>query len=256
MDLHQYEDLKFELSAILREVGGSAAPMARGASIAAALPPLLADCELCVRVSEAVFHFFAKYQARLYSSPDGRADLAARGGLCRLHARQFEAIAASREAATALAPVLMRQADALRRVAAAGVAPVLAGDMVADMLPGGATCPACKIASQVEGQAVRGVAELVMRSGADVPHNRSAICLPHLGRLVAAIPDAARGRAVLVRGAALLERTAEDASRFAMKQDAIRRDIVSKEESAAAARAARVLLEDPNAQYEPAAPIR
>ncbi|WP_288049934.1 hypothetical protein, partial [Acidiphilium sp.] len=81
---------------------------------------------------------------------------------------------------------------------------------------------------------------------------RSALCLPHLGRLVGALADGAARRALLLREAALLERLAEDAQRFALQQDAVRRDISSKEDLAAAERSARVLLDHPAAQYEPA----
>ena len=78
----------------------------------------------------------------------------------------------------------------------------------------------------------------------------SALCVPHLGRLIGALPvDATRG--TLLRQATLMERLAEDAQHFALRQDAARRDTLSREGYAAAERAARVLLEHPNAQHEP-----
>ena len=46
-----------------------------------------------------------------------------------------------------------------------------------------------------------------------------------------------------------MERLAEDASRFALKQDAARQGSMSKEERDAAWRAARVLLDAPQAQH-------
>ena len=47
-----------------------------------------------------------------------------------------------------------------------------------------------------------------------------------------------------------MERVAEDASRFALKQDAARQGSVNKQEREAAWRAARVLLEAPQAQSD------
>ena len=59
---------------------------------------------------------------------------------------------------------------------------------------------------------------------------------------------------MLRRQAALMERVAEDASRFALKQDAARQGTMSKQEREAAWRAARVLLEAPQAQYDAGSP--
>jgi DnaJ-domain-containing protein 1 len=60
---------------------------------------------------------------------------------------------------------------------------------------------------------------------------------------------------LLCRQATLMERLAEDASRFALKQDAARQGTVNKQEREAAWRAARVLLEAPQAQYDAASPV-
>ncbi|MEO8716481.1 MAG: hypothetical protein ABI369_15865 [Acetobacteraceae bacterium] len=215
------------------------------------LSPLLPRCELCSRLIETVFQFFARYQSELYANRQVQDDLAKRGGFCRFHARQFEAIAATREAATGLAPVLTHQADALRRIAEAAPAPAQAGAMVADLVGGGQCCPACAVAREAEAEAIRRLAVLMARDGADIVHARSAFCLPHLGRLVAALEDQEAAFVLLLRQAELMERLAEDARRYALKHDALRRDAASKEDLAAAARAGRVLLEHPNAQYEP-----
>jgi hypothetical protein len=85
-------------------------------------------------------------------------------------------------------------------------------------------------------------------------HDRSALCLPHLAPLLAAVPEAAPRGVLLARQAALMERLAEDAQRFALQQDAARRDRASQEDLAAADRAARVLLDHTEAQYDRAAP--
>ena len=81
-------------------------------------------------------------------------------------------------------------------------------------------------------------------------HARSAVCLPHMRLLAAAMPSAAADALLLRRQAALMERVAEDAARFALKQNAARQGSLSKEERDAASCAARVLLEAPHAQYD------
>jgi hypothetical protein len=240
-----------------RLAGGLAALRARasGAGPAAPvadeppLPAVLADCEVCAAIAGAVEPFLARAQAELYGSAQAQADLAARGGFCRAHARQFEAVAAGREAATALGPVLLRQAGELRRIAAGAPTPVQAAAMVDGLLPDGGHCPACAVARRAEAAALELLAAAVRRDGARAVHARSALCLPHLRLLVAVLPGG-EVAALLRRQAALMERLAEDASRFALKQDAARQGSVSRQEREAAARAARVLLEAPQAQHE------
>jgi len=215
------------------------------------LSPLLPLCEICVRLAQTMFNYLASYQAQLYGSPGVLDDLAGRGGFCRLHARQFEAIAAPREVAIGLAPVLANQSTQLRRIAATGPASKTAGDMIAALLPTGRTCPACAVARQTEMQELRKLAVLVAEKGPGVVHRRSALCTPHLARLAGAVRDPGNVQALLLRQADLLERLEEDARRFALKHDAVTRYAASKEELAVADRAPRVLLEHPNAQYEP-----
>ena len=217
----------------------------------APLAPLLPGCEVCRAIADAVFDAIASLQAELSADRAAQEDLARRGGFCRVHAEQFRKIAATREAATAFAPVLRAQAMALHRLAASNPPPALAADSVADLLPNGASCPVCAVARQREATQISALVALIAARGPDIVHARSALCLPHLGRLVGALADGAARRALLLREAALLERLAEDAQRFALQQDAVRRDISSKEDLAAAERSARVLLDHPAAQHEP-----
>jgi hypothetical protein len=145
--------------------------------------------------------------------------------------------------------VLLHQAGELRRIAAATPSPTQAAGLVGGLLPDGGRCPACAVAHQAETVAVQGLAAVVRRDGAMAAHARSAICLPHLRLLLAALPGSETA-ALLRRQATLMERLAEDASRFALKQDAARQGTVNKQEREAAWRAARVLLEAPQAQYD------
>lgn len=246
------EDLAQRLAAVRARLADGDATTTVALPAEAPLAPLLPGCEVCAAVGRDVFDVLARTQAVLYADLAAQQDLACRGGFCRFHARQFEMIAASRETATAFAPVLLRQAAALRRIAAADPPSAPAAELVADLLPTGATCPVCSVARQTEATAIAGLAALVAARGAEAAHARSALCLPHLGRLVGALPAGAARRTLLLRQAALMERLAEDAQRFALQQDAVRRDTSSKEDLAAAERSARVLLDHPEAQHEPA----
>jgi small GTP-binding protein len=215
-----------------------------------AVAPLLAGCEVCAAIAGASFDFLTRYQLALYSDRATQNDLARRGGFCRAHARQFEAVAATREAATTYAPLLLRQSEALRRIAASA-SPQGPAREVARLLPSGASCPVCEVARQVERSAIDSIVAAIRAGHIKPGYDRSALCLPHLSRLVAHLPPDAV-RQTILRQAALLARLAEDAQRFALRHDAYRRDLLTKEDYAAVERASRVLLDHPNAQYDPA----
>ena len=233
-----------EISArIQRDDTACAAP----ASASAPLTPLLPGCEVCRSIADAVFDALARNQAVLPADRAAQADLARRGGFCRFHAAQFQRIAATREAGATFAPVLLAQAAALRGIDPAD--PDAAGHVAA--LPAdGVSCPICAVARQAEARAVAGLAALIAHQGGAAAHDRTALCLPHLAPLLAEVPEAAERGVLLARQAGLMERLAEDAQRFALQQDALRRDRASQEDLAAAERAARVLLDHPAAQYE------
>ncbi len=66
----------------------------------------------------------------------------------------------------------------------------------------------------------------------------SAVCLTHLGMLAEALTDdSSLLRALAAHHAELLERVAEDMRAFALKHDAVRRPLETREEQTAAERA-------------------
>jgi small GTP-binding protein len=247
------EALLSPLADLRRRIDATAAPPAQPAmDEPLPLSPLLPACEICNHLAHAMFDFFASYQLRLYGSSRLQDEFATRGGFCRLHAREFEAIAAAREVAVGLAPVLAHQSSELRRIAKLSTSPSVSAGLIAELLPTGRTCPACAVAREVEGREIGRLAALVADQGPGVVHRRSALCTPHLSRLAGGMRDPRHVEALILRQAELLERLEEDARRFALNYDARRRYAASKEELAVAGRVSRVLHEDPHTQYEPA----
>lgn len=237
-------DLGERLVGLAGRIDAVAPPDAAGERIAPSLP----GCEICAAIDEAMFGFFASYQRRLYADPAAQGELAAAGGFCRLHVGPFQAIAASRETALALAAVLTVTAARLRRLAEASPPPGAAA--IARLLPDGGRCPACLVARRSEGAAIGALVARVARFGADVVHRRSMLCLPHLAALAGRIDAPAPRRALSRRQAALMARLADDASRLALKHDAGQQGAASDEELRAPADAARVLLGRETARFE------
>jgi hypothetical protein len=213
----------------------------------ATLPALPPGCEVCSAIADAVWQYFTHAQATLYGDPRAQEDFAARGGFCRPHAQGFAKIAAARETATAMWPLLLHHADAIRRLAAGNPTPERASAALRSLTEEAVRCPACEVAAAAEATAINRLADVVRRQGPLAVHERSALCLPHAAHLLAVTPAACTS-VLLRRQAASLERLAEDASRLALQQDAARLGEASKQERQAPVRIARVLQEAPEAQ--------
>ena len=207
------------------------------AELAADIPP----CEICARIDQAVFDFIASYQGRLSRDPAARAELAHRHGLCGPHSWQFERVAAPREICMAFAEILEAQAASLRMVAHRKPGAALACEAVQQRPPNALHCPVCDIALASQSASVAALAAHLDASPV-IPPRFPAICLPHLGPLLAALNGPAMRNALRQREADLLDRFADDMRRFALKQDAARRWALNQEELTATQRGSRMLV--------------
>ncbi len=206
---------------------------------AQSLPPNLPDCGVCQQVEQAVFDALTALQGRLRRDPGARASFGLAGGLCGPHTREFAANAAPREICVAFAPVLDKQAQALRALAA--------GDPIARDAPEPAgRCLVCEIA---DGVAARSLEDLLAHARMKrAPQTLYATCCqPHLRRLAAGLADDPVLRSILTEQASILERRADDMRRFALKQDASLRDLISDEERRSAKSGIDALVGVPDA---------
>jgi small GTP-binding protein len=139
-----------------------------------AISSTVQDCEVCAHVANEVFSFLAQYQHQLRGNRAVQDDLARRHGLCPLHLRQFEAIAAPREICTGFAMVLEEQARHLRSsIKGCALSPRVC-DEIQQGLPTTATCRVCEAAQQAVSAGIAKVAEHLERDRAALP-NLSAI---------------------------------------------------------------------------------
>ena len=201
----------------------------------------IAPCAVCQSVEQGVIDLLMSYQGRLARDPVARADLADRQGLCGPHTWQFERVAAPREVCTAFAMVLESQAARLRTEAAEP-------DRRCEAIgPDIGRCPVCEVAAVLEAKAAALLAAQISVSGSPLPRNLCAICLPHLGAVLAGVKDSVAREGLLRRQADLLDRLADDMRRFTLKQDAAQRWALNQEEIGAAQRGSRVLVGAPTA---------
>jgi hypothetical protein len=193
-------------------------------------------CEICARINEALWNFLCRFQYDIGTQHDEQQSLAERGGLCSFHTWQYESIASPQGTCAGFSPLLDRLAEELRTVAATGDIGRAIEDLVSD--PEG--CAMCAVHARAEAEAIS-VTTRRLSKDAQSLDALSAICLPHLALLAAAIEDPALKHRLLEREAAILERLSEDMKRYALKRDAVCRYLLTEEETGAARRALLLL---------------
>jgi hypothetical protein len=187
-------------------------------------PPVATACQVCTAVFDAQFAFLARYQYELSARRTVQHAHAACDGFCPLHTWHYEQVASPRGVCTAYPALLNRLADRLRARAADGARWRDAGAPLLDP-----HCPVCHVRWATEDRIL-----------ATAPG--SPLCLPHLELLLRRTEDASLRQRLLARHGALMERLAEDLQRYAIKFDALRRQLASREETDAALRALQLLV--------------
>jgi GTP-binding protein EngB required for normal cell division len=186
-----------------------------------------AGCSICGSVLEATFRFLSKYQYDLTIRPEVQQEHAKRNGFCPLHTWQYEGISSPYGVCTAYPSLAHSVASQLNQIADCGCS---SGRHIDELISSYQTCPACEVRRRAEAQAVADAAGSITRTDAndrEVP----ACCLFHLASVTRLLGcDSPESRKLIAAHAALLERTAEDLKRYALKHDALRRYLTSEEE--------------------------
>jgi hypothetical protein len=106
------------------------------------------------------------------------------------------------------------------------------------------SCCACRAQREIQERAIR---EILDRLGAgDQPETNPlpVLCLPHLSILLRKVSDPALAQTLIEFEAALFERLAENMLRYALKHDALCRELQSEDERVAYHRALCQLVGD------------
>jgi len=183
-------------------------------------------CEICARVFKQLLEFLRHYQYELSTRPDVQKRHAGNGGFCALHTWHYEQIASPHGVCTSYPALLSQIADSLRRAAHRDAT---AGEMAGEVPV--LHCPACEVRWKAEDEAVQGLITRRMKSGSLNRMALSPLCLPHLHLVLARSTDDVELRRYLLEYEAdMLERTAEDMQRYAIRHDGLRRALTSAEE--------------------------
>jgi hypothetical protein len=204
----------------------------------------LRPCEICTRVKDVVWDFTCKFQYELATNEDEQRRFAGHGGFCRFHTWQYQAMASTYAISTSYPALLDHLASSLR----AGGVPAQASAGTASPSPALTTnCALCTARAAAETSAVGELADKLSQDRAQALRSLSAICLPHLARLVEALDGGELVRKLLDHEAGILERLSADMKRFAWKHHGARRVQQTQEEITAAARTLLVVAGHRNA---------
>jgi hypothetical protein len=186
-------------------------------------------CHVCARLTEAVHEFLSKEQYSLATDPQRQASHAQEGAFCTLHAWQYESIASPQGLCLAYAPVL--DASACDLHAATGATdPAALLRAVEAAFPAADGCRICGFLAEQE----RGIAsDVAVRLASTTDQFRPGLCILHLRSVLEAGLPPETARELVASEAEALERCARDMRMYALKHDAIRRELVTEEERTA-----------------------
>ncbi len=186
-------------------------------------------CSICGAILEAILRFLSEYQYELTINPKVQQEHARRGGFCPLHTWQYENISSPYGVCVAYPELVHRIAAELKGFADEIGRRGESMERVRRLLPTTKTCRVCEVRIAVEKKAVQDIAEITLRATAPDAHV-PACCLSHLIMAAEATGPGEPARRLFHSHASLLERTAEDLQRYALKHDALRRYLTSEEE--------------------------
>jgi GTP-binding protein EngB required for normal cell division len=191
-------------------------------------------CRICGAILDAVFKFLSRYQYDLTINEETQQEHAQRNGFCPLHTWQYENISSPYGVCTSYPALAHHIAAKLMDVSHGMLNGFCSSTDLEEFLPTTTTCRICEVRNNAERKAVKDAASTAREALAAHQSRLPACCLQHL-TLVAEMLGTCVAAQVLIRShAALLERTAEDLQRYALRHDALRRHLTSDEERSAA----------------------
>jgi hypothetical protein len=191
-------------------------------------------CAVCDHLAARASAFFAQWQYALYADERARSEYATGPGLCPLHLWQLEGISSLVGAAVAHAPLAERIARGLEGAAA----PSQSRTTIGHLVPRADGCRVCRLLSEAETEYIERLAAFVgERDGQEHYARSQGLCLRHLARLVAALPEEQTVALVLRTAARQFDQLAEDMRSYVVKTETLRRELYTVDDLDAVQRA-------------------
>ncbi len=204
-------------------------------------------CRVCSSVADAMMKFMAKFQYQIFANESERTVLARRGGLCPLHTWQYAEIA-SPHGISASYPQVLKELSSRLSDLARFEAPGGLNDRARELMARPETCRACQKQAAAEKKVLDEALATLNASNDQRAPKLPVLCLAHLSALLNQLPNENLARELLDFEAALFERLAENMERYALRHDALRRNLNSGDERVAYHRGLSQLVGDKRLQ--------
>lgn len=183
-------------------------------------------CPVCQAAVRGTADFLAKYQYEISHNREVRRRHADNHGFCSRHTWQYAKLTSAHGVSSAYPPLLRVMRDALQEMARVTSEWPAA---LKTICPSSEHCVACHVQSAAVNASVHELADHLTATQGEFD---GMLCLHHLGMVVALV-DQDVGRSIVKGHASLMERIAEDMQRFTLKQDGLRRLLMSDDEQEA-----------------------
>jgi len=197
-----------------------------------------AGCWICGRILEAVFHFLSKHQYQLTIDRKVQQEHAKRGGFCSLHTWQYENISSPYGVCASYPALAHRVALELQDFASNMNGPISPFERINRLAASQSDCQVCQVRIEAEQNAVNDTAARVREITSSLAGKVPACCLVHLAMTSGILGKSPATQLLVGAHSQFLERLGEDAQRYALRHDALRRYLTSEEER----RASQLLL--------------
>ncbi len=200
-------------------------------------------CIVCSYTADVMFKFMAKFQFEILVNAETRSQLAENGGLCSLHTWQYSGIASPQGISGSYFKVLMtlsRKLSALTESESLQVD----GLHTKNLVTNAKKCRACREQQVTQERAIQKILDDFATQHEALGGALPVLCLPHLSLLLEKVSNLSLAKRLIAFESALFERLAENMERYALKHDALRRHLQSKDEEVAYHRALSQLVGD------------
>jgi len=192
-------------------------------------------CPLCRYLGEIAMEFFAHWQYILSSNEAAQRQFAAEGGFCPVHTWQLAAVSSPQGLSLGYPKLVERLTNRLAYLAATPAAE--SSGAIRMLVPSPQECRVCQLLQEAERvYAPQLVAFLGNESGRHAYTRSQGLCLRHLAVLTAASPQDLC-EFLVTHAMRRFEEMAEDMRAYALKRDAIRRELSNRNEGDAYLRA-------------------
>lgn len=209
-------------------------------------PFRISSCFVCKRMADATFQFLSQFQYELSHNREEQLLHASRSGFCALHSREYARLASPQGIASGYPLTLFSAAEHLRLLMKDGHVREDWRDELKRFLPDPEKCRACQAAAEAEDAAIQDF----VREYQDAPRNKAdelpCVCLGHLDGILSKVTNAEFARRILLHSAAVLERTAENMERFALRHGGLHMELATDDELGSSERGLNLLVGQPS----------